>query len=262
MRKIWMTIVLGVGLLAGLTGCSKSLPGQTGGMTGSESIRIGVRVDIRRWAYYDKTTETFSGVEVDYARALGKKLGYGQVELVPVTPENLKLSINNGEVDCLVSKCTIMDTSKEDYEFSPGYYEDQGSMMVEKSSRIKDWGGLKGQKIAFLNGSDVKKRARKKMIDMGIISEDDEAGTEFVGYDNYEEMSQALEVGDVAAFAADACILRAWQDEGREILKDSYQDKEYGVAVLKDTPLSDKVARAVKDMKEEGVMDEILERWY
>ena len=136
------------------------------------------------------------------------------------------------------------------------------SMMVEKSSRIKDWGGLKGQKIAFLNGSDVKKRARKKMIDMGIISEDDEAGTEFVGYDNYEEMSQALEVGDVAAFAADACILRAWQDEGREILKDSYQDKEYGVAVLKDTPLSDKVARAVKDMKEEGVMDEILERWY
>ena len=67
---------------------------------------------------------------------------------------------------------------------------------------------------------------------------------------------------DVVGFAADGCILRAWQDEQREILEENYQDKEYGVAVIKDTPLSDEIERAVKDLSEAGVMDKIVERWY
>ena len=262
-KKLW-TAALCISLMAGLAGCSgTSAAGDKAGQTNpSGTIRIGVRVDIRRWAYYDKESEVYSGAEVDYARALGKELGYDKVELVSVTPETLKTSIENDEVDCLVSKCTIMDTSKEIYEFSPAYYEDHGRVMVEKSTGIKKLQSLRGQKIACLNGSDVTKRLRNIMIAKGIISEEDAGGTEFVGYDNYEEMSQALETGDVAGFAADECILRAWQDDQREILEESYQDKEYGVAVLKDISLSDEIERAVKDLNEAGVMDKIVERWY
>lgn len=262
-KKLW-TAALCVSLMAGLAGCSgfSAGKGDKGLSAGSDTIRIGVRVDIERWAYYDKVSQVYSGAEVDYARALGKELGYDKVELVSVTPETLKSSIENDQVDCLVSKCTIMDTSKEKYEFSPAYYEDHGSVMVEKSTGIKKFEGLKGQKIAYLNGSDVKEKLQKKMIALAIMTEEDAGGTEFVGYDNYEEMSQALETGDVVGFAADGCILRAWQDDQREILEEAYQDKEYGVAVIKDTPLSDEIERAVKDLSEAGVMDKIVERWY
>ena len=262
-NKKMIAFIIGMAVFIGVAFAgSKEQNAQPGTPTGSDEIRIGVRTDIRRWAYYDKATELFSGAEVDYARELGKRMGYKKVNLIAVTPEILKTAIGEGDVDCLVSKCTIMDTSKEKYDFSPPYYEDLSSVMVEKSSRIKDFAGLRGMKIGVLRGTDAQNKLYKKMIAMGIISEADAGGTVFAEYNDYEAMSKALEAGDIDGFAADGCILRAWQDEEREILKDSYNAKKYGIAVLKDTALLDEVSRTVKDMEEEGVMDEIMKRRY
>ena len=249
-------------LMLSLCGCSEEAAVNRRTPTGSDTIKIGVRIDIRNWGYYDKEKEVFSGAEVDYARALGKQLGYDQVELVQVTPETLKEKLVGGEADCLASKCTIMDTSKEEYEFSPGYYEDHGSFMVEKSSKILDLAGLVGKKIGIIRGSDVRKRVLRRLRDDQLITDADLKGTEILEFDSFEEISQALNSGDIEAFAADGCILQAWMNDQRVILPETYQDKLYGVAAIKDTPLSDSIQQAVEELGKEKVMEDILRKWY
>ena len=262
MKRTTGILLTALALLLSLCGCSREAAVTERTPTGSDTIKIGVRVDIKNWGYYDKEKEVFSGAEVDYARALGKKLGYDHVELVQVTPETLKEKLTGGETDCLVSKCTIMDTSKEEYEFSPGYYQDHGSFMVEKSSKIRDLAGLVGKKIGILRGSDVKNRVLRRMQDDQLISREDPLGTQILEYDSFEEISRALDSGEIEAFAADGCIVHAWLNEGREILAETYQDKDYGVAAIKDTPLSDSIGQAVEELGKEHVMENILSKWY
>ena len=136
-RRIKATIsMLLVALLAVFSIVSLSACGNTATPTGNNTLKVGVRSDIVNFGYLNEQTGKYYGLEIDIANEMANRLGYSDVELVTVTPDDRKEKLLNGEVNCLIACYSVSESREENFDFSPTYYTDATSVMVENSSGI------------------------------------------------------------------------------------------------------------------------------
>ena len=266
MRKRRMSLVLSVFmvLLLSLAGCSSAAD------KGSGTLTVGVRSDIINFGYLNETTGNYYGFEIDLARKMAEKLGYEDVEFVPVQPENRKQMLLDGEVDCLIAAYSISDTRLENFDFSEPYYVDKMGVMVQKSSLIQEFGQLKGKTVGILNGANSGPLLAIKMQEEGMITEILEHTDEKTVYDNdvtvlntesYAALSQALETGAVDAICLDGIIGQTYMDDDREWLETVVTEQQYGVATQKGSELSKSVAKAISELSEDGTIEQLRDKW-
>lgn len=226
-----------------------------------KTLKVGVRDDIMHFGYLNPNTGKYYGLEIDLAAELAEKLGYEEVDYISVDPENRKDKLLDGEVDCLIAAYSVEASRLENFDFSPVYYTDYSSIMVEKSSMIQSMEDLVGKKVGVLDGANTAPKLSQKMIDLGLITAEDTKGSSLVKMDSYHELSVALEEGTVDAVCMDGCIARAYMEDDREILEEKIGQEEYAVATQKDSELSILVAEAMQRLIEEGTVDALIEKW-
>lgn len=239
-----------------LTGCNT---GESGGKSGT--LKVGVRDDIMGFGYLNPTTGEYYGLEIDLARELADRLGYANAALITVTPDNRKDMLKNGTVDCLIATYSIEESRLKNFDFSPAYYSDHTCIMVEMSSLIDSIDDLTGKTTGVLEGANTAPKLSAKMMELGLISENDLKGSALEYCDTYQELSIALETGDVDAVCMDGGVARSWMDEGRKILDDVVGVEDYGVATQKDSSLSQPVASAIQDMLDDGTITALIDKW-
>ena len=251
-----------------MAGCSAD--SQEEASSGTGTLRVGVRDDIMNFSYLNDQTGKHYGLEVDIANEMAKRLGYADVEFVSVTPDSRKDMLLNGEVDCLVACYSIADSRLENFDFSPAYYTDRAIVMVENSSLITDVEQLEGKTVGIMSGSNTGPVFATKMYELGVIGPDVVENTdEYTQYQGilvkkiatYEELSKALETGEVDAAAMDNSIASTHMNEDRSILDVNLGDQEYGVATQKDSELSGNVASAIQEMLDDGTIAAYIDKW-
>ena len=251
-----------------MAGCSAD--SQEEASSGTGTLRVGVRDDIMNFSYLNDQTGKHYGLEVDIANEMAKRLGYADVEFVSVTPDSRKDMLLNGEVDCLVACYSIADSRLENFDFSPAYYTDRAIVMVENSSLITDAEQLEGKTVGIMSGSNTGPVFATKMYELGVIGPDVVENTdEYTQYQGilvkkiatYEELSKALETGEVDAAAMDNSIASTYMNEDRSILDVNLGDQEYGVATQKDSELSGNVASAIQEMFDDGTIAAYIDKW-
>lgn len=254
--------------LACMAGCSAD--SQEEASSGTGTLRVGVRDDIMNFSYLNDQTGKHYGLEVDIANEMAKRLGYADVEFVSVTPDSRKDMLLKGEVDCLVACYSIADSRLENFDFSPAYYTDRAIVMVENSSLITDVEQLEGKTVGIMSGSNTGPVFATKMYELGVIGPDVVENTdEYTQYQGilvkkiatYEELSKALETGEVDAAAMDNSIASTYMNEDRSILDVNLGDQEYGVATQKDSELSGNVANAIQEMLDDGTIAAYIDKW-
>lgn len=251
-----------------MAGCSAD--SQEEASSGTGTLRVGVRDDIMNFSYLNDQTGKHYGLEVDIANEMAKRLGYADVEFVSVTPDSRKDMLLNGEVDCLVACYSIADSRLENFDFSPAYYTDRAIVMVENSSLITDVEQLESKTVGIMSGSNTGPVFATKMYELGVIGPDVVENTdEYTQYQGilvkkiatYEELSKALETGEVDAAAMDNSIASTYMNEDRSILDVNLGDQEYGVATQKDSELSGNVASAIQEMLDDGTIAAYIDKW-
>lgn len=255
MKKLMRGMCLLALLSAMLTGCAAPSKSGTG------TLKVGVRDDIVGLGYLNPTTGQYYGLEIDLARELAADLGYAEAQFITVTPDNRKDMLLNGEVDCLIATYSIEESRLKNFDFSPAYYTDYTSIMVEKSSLIDHIEDLVGKKIGVLDGANTAPKLSSKMIEMGLITAEDVKGSSLEYSETYEALSQALEDGTVDVVCMDGGVARAYMKEDRVILEDIVGTENYGVATQKDSELSQKVAASVQKMLDNGTIDTLIDKW-
>lgn len=249
------TRILAAALVLALAGTAECACAASGTLT------VGVRDDIMHFGYLNPNTGKYYGLEIDLAEEMAKRMGYDKVAYVTVKPENRKEMLLNGEVDCLVAAYSVSDTRRKNFDFSPAYYTDFSSIMVEQSSMIGDYRELPGKKIGVLEGASTGPKLQEKMVADGLITEEDTKGCSFVEFESYEALSVALEEGTVDVACMDGCIARAYMEDDRAILEEKIAQEEYAVATQKDSELSTPVAEAVQELLDDGTVEELIEKW-
>ena len=243
--------------LCSLAACSIS----TEALAKEETLKVGVRDDIMHMSYLNPLTEKYYGFEVDLAAAVAAELGYKDVEYVTVTPETRKEMLQGGSVDCLIASYSVEESRKEVFDFSPSYYTDSSCVMVEDSTLFNSFEDLVGSRVGVLDGANAGPKLAEKLIDKGLITEDDAKGSELVKYDSYSDMSVALEEGQVDAVCMDGCIARAYMQDDRAFLEETIDEEDYAVATQKDSELSEKMAETVQKLLDDGTVDSLIEKW-
>ena len=233
------------------------------GVSAAGTLKVGVRSGIVGFGDYNETTGKYYGLEIDLAAKLADELGYSDVEYITVHAETREESLTSGEVDCLLALFTITEERAEKVDFSPAYYTDYTKLIVEESSCYTSLNDLKGKKIGIHEGSDAVGALTEKLVSAGVAASTQAAqkAVEFVEMDNYSNMSNALETGDVDAILMDGCIASSYMKDDRVFLDETVKEIQYGVATQKGSELSAKMADAVQKLLDDGTIDSLIDKW-
>ena len=257
--------VLAVAAALSMVGCDGAAAAGGGG-----TLKVGVRSDIVNFSLLNEQTGKYYGLEIDIAEEMAERLGYSDVEYSTVTPDDRKETLLEGKVDCLIACYSIAESRLENFDFSPAYYNDTTSVMVENSSLITDITQLHGGVFGIMSGSNAGPLLATKLNEMGIIGDNvisnTDEGTQYEGVyvkklPSYAELSQALEEGIVDAAVMDDSITDTYLNDDRNLLDINISDQQYGVATQKGSELSPRVAEVIQGMLDDGTIAALVEKW-
>ncbi|AGK53484.1 substrate-binding periplasmic protein [Bacillus sp. 1NLA3E] len=113
------------------------------------------------FAYIDKDTKKYSGIDAEILTEVAKRIGIPKVELKEVKFENLLLELNNKNIDLVSDGMYIKPEREKIVQFTDIWYKQGEALVVPKTSPIKGIDDLKGKVIGAQKGVTFLELAQK-----------------------------------------------------------------------------------------------------
>ena len=202
---------------------------------------------------YEMTTDAgeFEGIDVDTAKAIAEKLGL-ELQIDDMDFDAALLSVQQGKADIVMAGVTVTDERKAVMDFSDSYATGIQSIIVPGSSDIASPDDLAGKKIGTQRGTT------------GYIYCSDDFGEDsVVAYDSGLTAVQALNNGQVDAVVIDNAPAKEYvaANPGLKVLDTSYAEEDYAIGMAKGSPLEDAINNALKELKEDGTLQSIVDKY-
>jgi polar amino acid transport system substrate-binding protein len=205
---------------------------------------------------YETPSKEIVGFDVDVIRAVAQQAGLA-IRIVNTPFTGVFASLNNGDLDLIISGVTINDRRRQSYDFTRPYFEARQLIAVHNSSTVTSLKDLAGKKIGVVTGStgdDVASRAFGK------------TSPNIRRFD-----TTPLIIAELAAFGVDAAIgdngVIAYRVQERKDLKtvnDPAFPKEYFGIVVKqgNTALRDALNKGLAAIIADGSYARIYRKWF
>ena len=221
----------------------------------NRELVVGSSATYRPFAYENPNKEIV-GYDVDIIKAVAQKAGLS-IKIVNTPWTGIFASLNNGDVDLIISGVTINDKRKQSYDFTTPYFEARQLIAVAKDSNVKTLKDLAGKKIGVVNGS----------------TGDDIASREFgkTNPDIRRFESTPIVISELVNTGLDAAIgdngviaFRAQDHKQLKTVSDPSFPKEYFGIVVKqgNKALLDKLNTGLAAVKADGSYAQIYKKWF
>jgi glutamate transport system substrate-binding protein len=273
---------LAVGLLVGalsLTACGKEgSPGGGGGsvvnepaaadvqVTGSPTfdkikqrggVVVGVKDDQPGLGFKDATTGEYSGFDIEVARLVAAKLGYGtdKITFKTVPSAAREDAISRGDVDYYVGTYTINDKRKNSVSFAGPYFvSGQGVLVRKDETAITGKDTLKGKKVCSVTGSTPIQRVQQQQLT---------EPANIVQFQTYSQCVDQLLNSQVDVLTTDDAILKGYaaqQPDKLKLVGDAFSTEPYGIGLPKDdSALRGKVNDILQTSFDDGTWQKIYD---
>jgi len=273
---------LAVGLLVGalsLTACGKEgSPGGGGGSVVSEpaaadvqvagsptfdkikqrgGVVVGVKDDQPGLGFKDATTGEYSGFDIEVARLVAAKLGYGTDKITYKTVPSAARedAISRGDVDYYVGTYTINDKRKNSVSFAGPYFvSGQGLLVRKDETAITGKDTLKGKKVCSVTGSTPIQRVQQQQLT---------EPANIVQFQTYSQCVDQLLNSQVDVLTTDDAILKGYaaqQPDKLKLVGDAFSTEPYGVGLPKDdSALRGKVNDILQTSFDDGTWQKIYD---
>jgi len=215
----------------------------------------GVKDSLPPFGYVDEKTREIVGYDVDFVRAIAKKLGV-KLELKAVTSASRMPQLMEGNIDLIAATMTKNPERAKQIDFSYTYFL-TGQKFLTVKGKVKSLKDLQGKKIGTAKGSTSEQNAKKAIPSANVLS-----------YDDYPQAFLALQQGKVAAVTTDesilAGILGKAPNKGKfEIPNLQISEEPYGIGMRKDDKnLVAFVNKTLLEMEKSGEARRIFEKWF
>lgn len=248
MRRI-AAAVLATGLAVSLAGCADD--NETSGS--SDTLKVGIKFDQPGLGLKDGAN--YTGLDVDVANYVAKKLGKEKVEFVQAPSAQRESLISTGQLDMIVATYSITDSRKEKVSFAGPYFIAGQDLLVRADdASITGPESLDGKKLCSVTGSTSADKVKEKVPGVNL----QEFGT-------YSECVAGLASGGIDAVTTDDTILAGYasQDQYQNKLKlvgNTFSEERYGIGIKKgDTEMCTKINDALKSMVDDGSWKKAVE---
>ncbi len=228
---------------------------QEGAEGGAETLTVGVNSENPPWVFADDGTMT--GFEVDILEEFAERAGY-KIEYKGAPFSTVLTGVQSGQWDIAMSSIWIKPERAEVMDFADPYY-DSGIGMMTREDGITDLDDMEGKVFGSDTGS---------MNEAWLIEAQDEYGPyEIKSYDYWVDAALDLEAGRIDGVVVDDPIalyyIKQHPDSGLKM--DLYiPDFKAGQALAfkKGSPLRDEFNKYQNEMKKDGTLAEIHEKWF
>lgn len=255
-RPVLLAGVLCLMFLAGLglTGCWEDEDLAWERAKSSGMLRVGLDASFPPFEYVNEHNEIV-GFDVDFAREIGKRLGFEMV-FVNMGYDGLYDALLTGQVEMLISALVAAPQFEGKAVFTTPYFNAGEVLVVREGNPIREMGDLAGQTLAVEYGSGGDVEARKwerRLADMTVTR-----------YPDPGEALLAVVNGEADAALVDGVSARLGVGQHAElILAENVVDTLYAVAVHPESPtLQTLVDETVRGMLHDGTVDALIERWF
>lgn len=250
-KRFLVAMVATLALALGLAGCGQKAADKPA----AKVLKVGAETTFPPFEFQDEQSKEYVGFDMDLARAIGKQMGY-EVKIESMGFDGLIPALEGGNIDMIVSGMSITPERAEKVTFSKPYYKSGLSIVVKaENEAIKGFKDLEGKKIAVQIGTTGAEEAKK--IKGATVRE----------FNSNAESYMELKAGGVDAVVNDLPVNQYYMaksgDKSAKLLSEISNAEDYGMAIAKkNTELSEKVNKALEELKKNGEYDKIYEKWF
>lgn len=252
--KLISTILLASTILLGAAGCSKSKETAVQNSEKSQKIVIGMDDSFPPMEYRDESNN-LKGFDIDVANEIGKRLNI-QFEFMPTDWNGVIQSLKTKRFDIILSSLSITPEREKEIAFSNPYLAAGQIVVVRKDDNsINTPQDLKGKVVGVQLGSTSEEAMKDLESSMKDVKR----------YDKNTEAFQDLAIGRIDAVVVDELVGRYYikdQNANYKILSQELRKENVGIGFRKeDTALKEKFNKVLEDMKKDGTLEKISEKW-
>ena len=256
-RKVWMSLI-SLGLLM-MSGCQAKTTAQQDSYSTLEQrgkVVVGIDDTFAPMGFRDENNNIV-GFDIDVATEVANRMGV-ELKLQPIEWSTKEMELNTGSVDCLWNGLSIDDERKQAMDLSEPYMTNRMVLVVLNDSEYTDQASLAGKTIGVQNGSTAEK----------ILEESDFSKTigNTIGFKDNVTAFMELETKGIDAIFMDEVVANyaiTSQNKDFKVLEDGLTEEEYAVGFKKgNTALKNEVQKYIDEMKADGTMTQISEKWF
>lgn len=191
------------------------------------------------------------GIDVEIAKAITAKLGM-ELQIEDMAFDAIIPAVTSGKADFGAAGMTVTEERQRSVEFTDTYANSNQVAIVKEDSDITGSDALAGKIIGVQLGTTGD----------ALATEIKDATVE--RYNKGLEAVQSLTQGKIDAVVIDQATAEAFvkKTEGIKILEEKMSEEEYAIAIKKgNMELVEKMNEAIKELKEEGKIDEIVAKY-
>ena len=223
-------------------------------------LTVGMEIGYPPFEDFAEDGTTPIGYDVDFAKALGEKLGV-TVNFVNTAWDGIFQGIGVN-YDCVISAVTITEERKASMLFSEPYINNYQAIVV-----TKDFAGTIG---SFLDLNNMAIAVQKETTSDILMSDYVSTGSIDATISANEKVTTCftqLENGEVDAVVVDSTVadgyLASNPDKFIKIFQDESEPEQFGVAVaLDNTPLQAAINDAIAKLTAEGFFESNVAYWF
>lgn len=215
-------------------------------------IVVGTYEQIPPVSFLDENGKN-AGHDVDVAGEIARELGV-EVEFKNLFFPDLFTAVKAGEIDIILSAITITQERSKEMLFSVPYFDGGQSLVVRSDDlSIKSVEDLKGKKIGVLEGT-----TGEIFVDtLGLLDQD-------IVRMEAKEGREQLEAGEIDVWIEDYVGASGYikSTPSVKIVGKPVNEEYYGVVTkLGNNSLVDEINRILRDMKRDGRLNNIKNKW-
>lgn len=243
---------------AGLLGLTTLLLSAVSGIPAAAQTRtlvVGSSATYPPFAY-ETPAKQIVGFDVDVITAIAQKAGL-KLRVINTPWTGIFASLNNGDIDLIVSGVTINDKRKQSYSFTAPYFEARQLMAVPATSTVKTLKDLTGKKVGVVIGSagdDIASAAFGK------------TSPNIRRFESTPVMIQELAASGLDAAIGDNGVIayRVQEQKRLKTVDDATFPKEYFGIVVKqgNKALLDKLNAGLTAIKSDGTYTTLYRKWF
>ena len=256
MKKIFALCMMLVLAVTALAGCGSN----SAQKEESKKIVVGLDDSFPPMGFKDGKNEIV-GFDIDLAKEVAKRLGR-EVEFKAIDWNSKEAELKSGRVDILWNGLDITDKRKENMLFSEPYMDNRQIVFVAKNGKVAvaSEADLAGKTIGTQSGGTTEEYFENKPELKASMKE-------VKYYPDYINAFMDLENGRLDAVVGDEIIGRYYiskhPDEIQAIDTVIGTVSQFGIAFRKDDQkLRDEVQKVFDEMKADGTVAKISEKWF